>query len=216
MLTAPLHSTFPKLEGRLLIVVCSYRGGIGNPQPCSVARDVPWLRRIGGLVDRLSLLSLRQFIAANRDFAANPRTLAYQAGLVKDLIDLAAPSSVTISVDCAYEMDAARSALESLGSLSMRHPDDLLRDRTDADLTIVVYPDALGLGWQSLETRLHKGTTYLLNGRRRIQLFDAGVRRRLQWRRFSANTRVAELLASIIVVPVAAVLAAWDAMRGKS
>jgi hypothetical protein len=216
MLTAPLHSTFPKLDGRLLIIVCSYRGGIGNPPPFSLARTLPWSGRFGRLADRLMFLNLRQFIAANRDFFANARTLAYQAGLVGELLGMSAPAQVTIALDRAFETDEARSTFESFGSVSIRDPGDLARGCDDADAVVVVYPEALGLGWEPLEARLAEANAYLLNGRRRIQPFNARAQRLLRWHRLWATTRIPELVASVAIVPVAAVLAAWDAMRGKS
>jgi hypothetical protein len=216
MTIAPLDSPFPKLDGRLLLVVCSYRGGIGNPPPFSMARALPQLGRLGALFDRLALYDLRQFIAANRDFFANPRTLAYQAGLVEDLLRTSVPSQVTIAFDQALEADLARNALDSLGTVYVRAPAQLVRSEDAADAIVVVYPDALGLGWEVLEGSLANTQTYLLNGRRRIQLFDAAARRRLRWHRLLAITRIPELVAGLLVFPAAAMLAAWDAMRGKS
>lgn len=216
MLTTPRHSNLPKLDGRLLVAVCSYRGGIGNPPPFSVARAAPWLGRLGGLVDRLTLLSLRQFIAANRDFFANPRTLGYQAGLVEDLLSFAVPSHVTVALDQAFAADPARSLFEPFGSVNIFAPADLLSGRDEADAVVVVYPDALGLGWGALEARLDGATAYLINGRRRILPLDARARGLLHRRRFLATSRIPELAASLAVVPVAAGLAAWDALRGKS
>lgn len=216
MLTAPLHLPFPKLDGRLLIVVCSYRGGIGSPPPFSVARAMPWLGRLGGLLDRLALLNLRQFIASNRDFFANPRTLAYQAGLIEDLLRSAASAQVTIVLDRTLEADASRPALDACGKVSVRDTGDLLGGLGEADAVVVVYPDALGLGWGRLEARLTGVKAYLLNGRRRILPLDARARRRLRWSRLLATTRIPELVASLAIVPVAAALAAWDALRGKS
>jgi len=55
-----------------------------------------------------------------------------------------------------------------------------------------------------------------LNGRRRIFPLNARTRRKLRWRRLLASTRATELLATIAIVPLAAGLAAWDALRGKS
>lgn len=216
MLTAPLHSAIPKLDGRLLVVVCSFRGGIGNPPPFSVARKAPWLGRLGGILDRVALLNLRQFIASNRDFFANPRSLAYQAGLIEDLLDSTKPAQTAIALDRNFEGDPARAMLDSLGSVCVRAPADLISRDDKADAIVVVYPDALGLGWGPLEDRLPGTTAYLLNGRRRIRPFGAAARRRLRLHRLLATTRIPELAASLAVVPIAASLAAWDALRGKS
>jgi hypothetical protein len=85
MLIPKLRTLSPEIKGRLLIVVCSYRGGIGNPEPFSFARMMSVLGGLDLILDRLSVLNLRQFIAVNRDFFANPRTLAYQSSLVWEL-----------------------------------------------------------------------------------------------------------------------------------
>lgn len=216
MLTAPLHSPFPDLSGRLRIIVCSYRGGIGNPPPFSVAGTVHSLGRLGRIIDALLLLNLRQFIASNRDFSANPRNLAYQVGMIEELLRSTRPAEVTIALDQALAADAARSALEAIGRVEVCDPRDLLRGAREGDAIVIVYPDALGLGWGGLEAGLAGARTYMLNGRRRIRRLDAGVRGRLRWRRLLAVTRIPELVASLAILPVAAALAAWDAMHGKS
>jgi hypothetical protein len=216
MLTPLLESTLPKLQGRLLIVLCSYRGGIGNPLPFSFAGFVPRLGPIARLLDRLSLFSLRQFIASNRDFFANVRTVAYQVGLLEDALLLASPSSVTIRVDEALAQDAACEQLASFGKVEVRAAGELLGANETADSVLLIYPDALGLGWAPLESRLPSGPVYAVTGRRRIFPLNARARRKQRWRRLLASTRATELLATIAIVPLAAGLAAWDALRGKS
>lgn len=216
MLTATLQTPFPKLQGRLLVVVCSYRGGIGNPPPYSFARFVPQLGPIARLLDRLSLFSLRQFIASNRDFFANVRTVGYQVGLLEDALRLASPSGVTIGVDEVLAHDAACAQLAPLGEVQVRAASNLLSANETADNVLLIYPDALGLGWAPLESHLPSVPVYVVNGRRRIFSLNASTSRRLRWRRLLANTRVTELLATIAIVPLAAGLAAWDALRGKS
>jgi hypothetical protein len=216
MLTPLLESSQPQLQGRLLVVLCSYRGGIGNPPPFSFAYLLPSLGPIARLMDRLSLLSLRQFIASNRDFSANARTVGYQLGLLEDALRLASPSSVIIRVDEALAKDGACEQLVSLGKFEVRAACDLLSTNETADSVLLIYPDALGLGWTSLESRLPRGPVYAVNGRRRIFPLNARTRRKLRWHRLLASTRATELLATITIVPLAAGLAAWDALRGKS
>ncbi len=216
MLTPLLESSQPQLEGRLLVVLCSYRGGIGNPPAFSFASLVPRLGPIARLLDRLSLLSLRQFIASNRDHFANVRTVGYQVGLLKDALRQGSPVDVTIRVDEVLAQDAACEQLASFGQVEVRTAGDLLDANETADSMLLIYPDALGLGWASLESRLPSGRVYVVNGRRRIFSLDASTSRKLRWRRLLASTRVTELLATLAIVPLAAGLAAWDALRGKS
>lgn len=216
MLTPLRETPLPQFRGRLLVVLCSYRGGIGNPPPFSFSRLVPRLGLVARLMDRLSLLRLRQFIASNRDFFANVRPMVYQVGLLEDALRLGSPSEVTIRVDQALAQDAASAQLVALGQIEVRAARDLLGPAEPADNTLVVYPDALGLGWASLESRLSEGKAYVLTGRRRIFAFDAHALKGLRRRRLLANTRVTELLVSMLIIPVAAGLAAWDALHGKS
>jgi hypothetical protein len=216
MLTSLLESPQPQFQGCLLVVLCSYRGGIGNPPPFSFARLVPRLGPIARLLDRLSLLSLRQFIATNRDFFANVRTVGYQVGLLEDALRLASLSGLTIRVDEALAQDAACEQLASFGQVEVKAAGDLLSANESADSVLLIYPDALGLGWAPLESRLPRGQVYAVNGRRRIFPFNANARRKLRWRRLLASTRATELLATIAIVPLAAGLAAWDALRVKT
>lgn len=214
--TPLLETPLPQFRGRLLVVLCSYRGGIGNPPPLSFARLVPKLGPVTRELDRLSLLTLRQFIASNRDYFANVRPVSYQVDLLEDAIRLGSPSSVTIRIDQALAQDAACARLRMLGQIEVRAARDLMGTNEPADSVLVIYPDALGLGWASLELRLPEGKAYVLNGRRRIFALDANARWGLRWRRLLANTRVTELLASLAIIPLAAGLAAWDALRGRS
>lgn len=216
MLTPLLKSPQPQLYGRLLVVICSYRGGIGNPPPFSFARFVPQLGLIARLLDRVSLLYLRQFVASNRDFFANVRPFEYQVGLLEDVLCLASPSGVTIRVDETLAQDAACEQLASFGQVEVRAAGDLLCANEAADSVLLIYPDALGLGWAPLESCRPSGPVYAVNGRRRIFPLNARTRRKLRWRRLLASTRATELLATIAIVPLAAGLAAWDALRGKS
>lgn len=216
MLTPLLESSLPQFHGRLLVVVCSYRGGIGNPPPFAFSSRMPRLYRIARLLDGLSLLFLRQFIAANRDFFANIRPLDYQAGLLDDALRLGAPAEVTIRVDQALSGHPAMARVQSMGQTEVRPAAELLGPHELADQVLVIYPDALGLGWARLESLLPSGRAFGVNGRRRIFPLDAAARRWLRWRRLMANTRLPELLATVAIVPLAAGLAAWDALRGKS
>lgn len=216
MLTTPLHTSLPDLSGRLRIIVCSYRGGGGNPPPFSVANTAPWLGRFGRIFDRLLLLNLRQFIASNRDFFANPRPLAYQVGLIEDLLRVSKPAQVTITLDQNLASDPACTALATCGKVEISHPDEMSHRSGQEDAVVIAYPDALGLGWGKLEESLIGVRAYMLNGRRRFQPLDARTRRQLRWRRLLAVTRFPELVASLVILPVAAGLAAWDAVRGRS
>jgi len=216
-----LHARFngpPLVGGPVLLVVCSYRGGVGQAAPFSVASRFPALRLLGRILDQLSLLPLRRFIAENRDFFANPRDLAYQAGLARDLLALGSPSEVVCAVDAAYEDVQAVQEFGALGPVEMRGADELARDADRFATVGLIYPDALGLGWSRLEARLRAlraQNVVFVNGRRRAMTLDAPARRALGWRRFLAKTRLPELLFAGVAVAVAAACAAADALRGR-
>lgn len=206
----------PPLRGRLLVLLCSYRGGIGNPAPFSVYARVPYLGRLARIVDRFTLLAFRSFIAANRDFFANVRSFEYQIGLVEEALAEALTSNVLIRVDNKFAENPAIARAAKLGTVQVVDADGLAAGTDSAETILVVYPDALGLGWSPLEHRLPADRTYIVNGRRRIFALDAKTRRALRWRRLLACTRIPEIAAGLAIVPVAAGLAIWDSLRGRS
>ena len=218
MLTKKRNSEI-KISGRVLLIVCSYRGGVQNRGPFSIADRAPALGRIGRIMDRLTGLQLRRFIAQQRDFVANPRTLAYQVDLVKEVLELGNASDVTCVVDDAFEGSALLQEFAKFGGWEMRPSRRLAEAAAEFDAVVLVYPDALGLGWTSLERDLRrncKDRLIYVNGRRRVlQLTDADFNA-LRWRRFFANTRLPELAMTVAIVPVGMVLATIDAFRGKS
>lgn len=217
MLTPLLKSRQPRLQGHLLIVLCSYRGGIGDPPPFSFGRYAPKLGPIARLLDRACLFSLREFIASNRDFFANVRSVEYQLGLLQDVLSIASPSTVTIRIEEQMAQSKVCNRLASFGEVEVRSSGDLLCENDVADSVLLIYPDALGLGWGRLESMLATTeSVYIVNGRRRIFPLNAHMRIRLGWHRFLATTRVTELLASIVILPLAAGFAAVDVFRGKS
>src|SRR5262249_39753134 len=83
----------------------------------------------------------------------------------------------------------------------------------DIDTTILSYPDALGLTFGRLESRLLAAgarNVVVLTGRRRLFSLSPQAIRSLRWRRLLASTRIVELMAAIIILPFAAVLAGYD------
>lgn len=87
------------------------------------------------------------------------------------------------------------------------------------DTIVLLYPDAIGLQYHALEQRLltMKARQYLvLNGRRRIFVWDDASRRALAWRRFLTSWRVPERLLVAAGVMALACLAGWDWGRERS
>ncbi|WP_337996692.1 hypothetical protein [Oleispirillum naphthae] len=210
MTTAPA----PAIPGRTLFLVCAYAA-----RPAfSIAGRFPATGRLGRLADRLTGHSLRSFIAAARDVAANPRSLDYQLAQVEEALADAADGAATIFVDVA--LAAAPPTSMPAARVESREPEAL----SAADLhgfaeIVLVYPDALGLGRGSLEAGLRRRTACpirILNGRRRTMPLSPENRRALRWRRILAATRATELGLSLLVIPLAAAWALRDALRGRS
>jgi hypothetical protein len=212
----PLPKNEPQIGGRVLFLICSY----GARPAISFATKLRFFWRFGRLADRLTAYSLRQFIASNRDFAANPRTLAYQLGLVKDVLALGRVTETTCFIDPVFSDQPVQNQFASLGKVEIRDPGSVSsRDLQSFDIAIMVYPDALGLGRSGMEAELLRNTRvplYFVNGRRRIMPLDSAARRALSWRRLLATTRLTELCLSLLIIPLAMFWAALDALRGKS
>jgi hypothetical protein len=206
----------PNVAGRVLVLVCSFRGGVHGRPAWSLAARVPRPGRIAALVDRLTFLPLRRSIAANRDFFANPRDVAYQADLVRDVLGLGQPSEVVCVLD---DRLPPTEAFQGLGRIEYRPASAMALDAERFETIVVVYPDALGLGWGALERALrrsHPVSVLCLNGRRRVMPLHRDARRALGVRRLLAVTRLPELGFALAVLPVAAICAAIDAVRGRS
>lgn len=205
----------PRLVGNALIVLCGYRGGARNKQTWRLNRRV-----VGRIVNALTLFGLRQFVATYRDHYANPRDLAYQVELARAVLASASFTACDVLVDTrlttiadALDLQGVRQQL----SAAVAEPDAFELGRYDT--IVLIYPDAIGLSWTRMETRAlaaATGTVVVANGRRRLFTLDPLARRQLKWRRFLANTRIVQLLLGVLVLPVGAVLAGYDALRGRS
>ena len=215
MITAA-DDCFKQFTGKAVWCVCAY----GASQTFSFATAFPGLYRLGRAMDMLTAYPLRQFIANNRDHAANPRSFSYQLGVTKEILSFGGFSESTFIIDARFSDPTITRQFEQLGPVSVRDmasiaPDDV----AGYSAIILVYPDALGLGWSSLERKLlarRRGVLFFANGRRRLMPLDSSSHRQLRWRRLLANSRVAELFFGLLIIPVAISCAAVDALRGKS
>lgn len=201
----------PQLTGTALIMLCAYRGGCGNRPPWSAGDG--WL---GRLIDGLTLYKLRSFIAVHRDHFANPRDLAYQIALAEAVLARAHFTSFDLLVDAPLAEGGPDIAIDGandvrIGEVARAVP----RERGRCETIVLVYPDALGLSWSRLEGKslAVADRVVIVTGRRRLFTLDRAARRALLWRRLLATTRGVELLMAVVVVPLAAVLAAWDRLR---
>jgi hypothetical protein len=104
-----------------------------------------------------------------------------------------------------------------------RYPDGRVGGPDDvagADRIVLLYPDAIGLGWGPVERRLIRqaapGTEVrVLNGRRRDFVLDRRARRGLERRRLLETALVGEAAATVLFVLATPVLLAWDVLRGR-
>ena len=91
---------------------------------------------------------------------------------------------------------------------------------TSADRVLLLYPDAVGLGWRTIEQAVRDAAPgsspiEVLNGRRRRFVLDSRTRRALWLRRVLERTMVVELLAAPLIVGLAPALWVIDAIRGR-
>jgi hypothetical protein len=86
-----------------------------------------------------------------------------------------------------------------------------------ADTTVLLFPDAIGLGFGSVERRLAgRPGLRALNGRRRDFPLDPRTRRRLALRRLLERTMLLEALALPGFAFAGALLWVVDALRGRT
>lgn len=89
-----------------------------------------------------------------------------------------------------------------------------------AERVVLLYPDAIGLGWRPVERAVlgtvpRGATVEVLNGRRRRFALDPPTLRALRLRRVLEATMLLEVAAAPVIVALAPVLWAIDAMRGR-
>jgi hypothetical protein len=102
-----------------------------------------------------------------------------------------------------------------------RYPDAELHEGDSppppADNTVLLYPDAIGLGFAPREREL-RGRPGLraLNGRRREFALDRPTLRALRVRRLLERTMLLEAVALPLFVALAAPLWLFDALRGRT
>lgn len=91
---------------------------------------------------------------------------------------------------------------------------------SDADRVVLLYADAIGLGWggveRSIRRRAPQGAELrVLNGRRRDFALDAGMRRGLQLRRIMERTLAGEAFFTLAFLALTPFLTATDRIRGR-
>jgi hypothetical protein len=89
-----------------------------------------------------------------------------------------------------------------------------------ADSIVLLYPDAIGLGYSKIEKLVFKkkgasAVVKVLNGRRRLFTLTSGILPQLRWRRFLERFMVCEFLFTGIFLLVTPVFLLVDFVRGK-
>lgn len=90
----------------------------------------------------------------------------------------------------------------------------------DADTVVLLYPDAIGLGFAALERFARKAkkpwaAIRVLNGRKRDFLLYCGMQRSLKLKRFVERTMLGEMLFILPFALLTPLMLAWDWMRGR-
>jgi len=206
----------PHIFGRTLVVLCSYRGGTSGREPWRASSYLP--RGLPRLLNLLTLLPLRAHIAAMRDHYANPRSPATQVELAKAALAAGRPETVRLIVDepLASQIESPPFDVEAQETMILARATPSI---SGVDTVVLVYPDALGLTFGRLERQLKSwgaDNVVVVTGRRRFFSLTEAARRTLRWRRMLASTRFVELAGAVAIIPVAAVLAIYDRLRGHA
>jgi len=127
-------------------------------------------------------------------FKANPRSAAY----MKERLAENWPDAAFIDVDADPGWD---------------------RVLAEAGRVVLLYPDAIGLGWDTVERRVMRrmsaGTIEVLNGRRRVFTLDRATRRRLRLRRRLERSMIAECAMGALMLIATPFLYGVDLLRGR-
>jgi hypothetical protein len=215
----------------------------GCPVSSTVGEGSAVLRGLG-LGWRLSTTRRHQsFVRGFRDFYVNIRSPAYMTARVGDYLDtlpqrpkvtLVHPATVhpqppagkaagrpddADSWACSWADHRIACDFSSPGNVTGAVQQAVRADAaTAADGVLLVHSDALGLGLGQIEAILLRGMpgkVTVLTGRRRVYDLTPQMRTRLGRHRFLAETRIAESLAGLVVVPLANGLGWLDTFRRR-
>lgn len=146
-------------------------------------------------------------------YRANPRSTAYMLERAREFISAHAQDA---SIDLFVHKDVS-------GEVTTKdHPwiknilgDDELdkSSGTQYDTIVFLYADAIGIGWDNFEKKMFRFSPAqftVINGRRRIFLWDSESRRMLRQRRFMAQAWWLEWLLAPWLLVVSAIYALAD------
>jgi hypothetical protein len=198
--------------GRVLFVAFAYHGADRDGQP-------------HGVLERRESPSARGHRIVHRDHYANPRTLAYLAGMIGRAIEQLSAAAPDLVIDSRCDaalpdgFAALFAAVESADIASAEAWQSGLLARLDHyDHIVLVYPDALGLGCGIAEQQAldRHASVIVINGRRRAFRIDGTVHHQLAFHRFLAHTRIVERVLAVVMRRVGATLASRDRRTAAS
>jgi hypothetical protein len=104
-----------------------------------------------------------------------------------------------------------------------RYPDGCIGEAgeaTTADRVVLLYPDAIGIGWAAVERRVRAAARpsaeiRVLNGRRRDFALNRRTYRTLAVRRVLESALLGEAVLTAIFLVLTPPLLAWDLVRGR-
>lgn len=94
------------------------------------------------------------------------------------------------------------------------------REAADCETVVLLYPDAIGLGFgaierQVLRNRARNNRARVLNGRTRDFLLTPSARRGLRLRRMLEHTMAGELLFALVFLGATPLMLSYDLVRGR-
>ena len=94
------------------------------------------------------------------------------------------------------------------------------REAADCETIVLLYPDAIGLGFGAIERQVlrnhaRNGRARVLNGRKRDFLLTPTVRRGLRLRRMLERTMAGELLFGLVFLVATPLMLSFDLVRGR-
>jgi hypothetical protein len=146
------------------------------------------------------------------EYRANPRSAEYMLECAREFMTRYAPGA---AADVLVERNAA---VPEKARAWIRHVHTAPNELGQHDTIVFLFPDAIGLGWEAIERgmlSLRARQYFVVNGRRRVFVWNDASRRLLARRRFLYRvSSLLELLFAPIVLVAAVCFALADALTG--
>ncbi len=147
-------------------------------------------------------------------YRANPRSISYMLERANEFISAHAPdASINLLVHKAIINEVPAKDYPWIKNLISE--DELSVLGSLYDIVVFLYMDAIGMGWDDFEKKLLRfsGSQFIIiNGRRRIFLWDAESRRMLRQRRFLAQAWWLEWLLAPWLLVTSTIYALFDTL----